>query len=307
MRFFVMRLFKSNLTILLILLASLILRLYRLGFHELWYDEIFTIQGMDGPLKEPIYYFLKSWWLIFLSSRSEFSVRLLSAVIGVFSVFFIYVLGKNLFNRKAGFLSAALAGLSPFHIWYSQEARDYILAVLFGLLSSMYLLKTLNTEKLRHWILYLLFSLLSVLTNYFCFFLLGAHCVHIFASQKLRQRFGKKIFWSLFILGILFVPFLAQFLNKLSVAQYAYWWLPEPDLLSLVFALENFILGYNGTTLLYRISDIFLFICPLVFFMGPRGFRSDANVRFCLLLFLFPLFGIFMFSKIFFSIFIYRA
>jgi uncharacterized membrane protein len=55
---------------------------------------------------------------------------------GFISIFLIYHLARQLFNRDVGLLSALLMALSLFHIHYSQEARQYALVTLLTLTSS---------------------------------------------------------------------------------------------------------------------------------------------------------------------------
>lgn len=81
-------------------------------------------------------------WLMALSYKifgiSEFSTRLPSAVLGILSLYAMYLLGKNLFNRAVGF-SSALALASSF--WFLSRARSGNLDVplTFFLLLTLYL------------------------------------------------------------------------------------------------------------------------------------------------------------------------
>jgi uncharacterized membrane protein len=48
-----------------------------------------------------------------------------------------YGLGRRLFGAAPGLLAALLAALSPFGVYYSQEARMYIFVALWGALSML--------------------------------------------------------------------------------------------------------------------------------------------------------------------------
>ncbi len=134
-----------------IVLLALVLRLARLGFQPLWWDEGWSLyfatsdpgamlQLTAVDIHPPLYYLLLHVW-IGLFGPSPISVRLLSVLIGVAAVPLIYLAGRRLFGQrvpadsagKVGLLAALLLAISPFHIYYSQEVRMYGLVTLLGL------------------------------------------------------------------------------------------------------------------------------------------------------------------------------
>ena len=61
------------------------------------------------------------------------ALRSLSAIAGVALVPIAYLAARELVSRRAGLVAAALVAVNPFMIWYSQEARAYmLLAALTG-------------------------------------------------------------------------------------------------------------------------------------------------------------------------------
>ena len=68
---------------------------------------------------------------------SEFALRSLSALFGTLLVLVIYGLGARLFNRTTGLAAAFIAAIAPFQVYYSQEARMYILVALEGALAAL--------------------------------------------------------------------------------------------------------------------------------------------------------------------------
>lgn len=126
-----------------ILLLASVLRVVRLDFQPLWWDEgysvFFATRDMLTMLARtavdihpPFYYALLQVWLMFFG-QSVVALRLLSVTIGVASVPLIYVVGRQLFNRPTGLIAALLLAVSPLHIYYSQEVRMYGLLTLFAL------------------------------------------------------------------------------------------------------------------------------------------------------------------------------
>ena len=126
--------------LLLILLLAAGLRFYRLDGQSFWADEGNSvvlaqkpagdiIQAAAADIHPPAYYLLlKAWGGIF--GLDETGARSLSAVLGIFTVWGVYLAGAALKNKRTGLLAALLAAVNPFLIYYSQEARMYQLLAL---------------------------------------------------------------------------------------------------------------------------------------------------------------------------------
>ena len=67
------------------------------------------------------------------------AVRGLSVLIGILTVWAIYRLGANLFDRRTGLLAALAMAIAPSFVVYSQETRMYaLLALLFAWLLDLW-------------------------------------------------------------------------------------------------------------------------------------------------------------------------
>src|SRR3990167_7917065 len=123
----------------IILILAFILRVIKLN-QSLWLDEAININAIRGlgfkdivfnyslgDFHPPLYHvLLKSWMLIF--PVSEIRIRMMSVILGVATIFITYKIAKALFEKKTALISAALLSTAPLHIYYSQEARMYMLA-----------------------------------------------------------------------------------------------------------------------------------------------------------------------------------
>ena len=129
----------------LTMLLATWLRFYRLAGQSLWSDEGNSVALAQAPLGEiasrtaldihpPLYYWLLHGWMR-VFGESEVAVRSLSAVTGVLLVGVVYGLGTRLFDRRVGLIAALIAAVSPFQIYYAQEARMYALLALLGALT----------------------------------------------------------------------------------------------------------------------------------------------------------------------------
>lgn len=164
------------------------LRLTMLGQQSLWFDEAdivvraqrpwtdvlstFTIQGENGPLYNVM---LAAW--IRVAGISEIAVRFPSAIAGVLALPAIYLLGRRLAGPQAGLLATGLLAISPYHIWYSQEAKMYSIVALLAIVSSLLLIESLDSGDRRLWIGYVIVTSAMFYTH--------VASVLIFAAQAL--------------------------------------------------------------------------------------------------------------------------
>jgi uncharacterized membrane protein len=122
------------------------LRLYRLGYQSVWWDEAYSVHVAQGGLAAvldlpgsiawnhpPLHFGLLTAWAP-LAGLSELSIRYLSLLFGVLLLPCIYRVAGRLFDRPTDLAAMAVAALSPLYITYSQEARVYALLPLLYLL-----------------------------------------------------------------------------------------------------------------------------------------------------------------------------
>lgn len=125
---------------LLVSLLAVFLRFYALDASSLWSDEgntwaliqrSFAQIAVDAAadIHPPGYYWLLKVWSLLFGSGA-FAMRSLSALCGVLLVIVIYQIGCQLHNVRLAIFAALLAALNPFQIYYSQEARMYMLLAL---------------------------------------------------------------------------------------------------------------------------------------------------------------------------------
>jgi mannosyltransferase len=177
------------LLLVLILLLALFLRVYRLDGQSLWADEgnsaalagrtLATItHDAARDIHPPLYYYLLHLW-VRLWGHSEIALRSLSALAGTLLVFATFLLGRELFSRWVACLAALLAAVSPFQVYYSQEARMYVLVALWSALAMLCFVRWLRswTEmgdsahgRVIPWaVLYVCFTTAALYTHYFAF------------------------------------------------------------------------------------------------------------------------------------------
>jgi len=148
---------RRHKALIIITAMGALLRLSTLTVESMWYDETFTawLAGLPlpqlwdatmGDVHPPTWYIIERG-MVLLLGRSEFSLRIISALAGIALIPAVYRLARS-FDRlpREALQAAALAAVAPFLVQYSQEARAY---------SLIYLLTTLATIAMldRRWLL----------------------------------------------------------------------------------------------------------------------------------------------------------
>ncbi len=123
----------------------------------------------NGPL-----YLIVAWPWAKVLGTGELGLRSLSALLGAGLVPLLYLSGRELVSRRAGVAAAGLAVLNPFMIWYSQEAREYMLLVVLSTASMLFFARAWRTSSSRDLVWWAIFSALALLTQYFAGFLIAA-------------------------------------------------------------------------------------------------------------------------------------
>jgi len=92
--------------------------------------------AVEDPQHSPLYYIMARYWVQWLGN-SVAAIRSLSALISLLVFPCIYWLCLELFGASlVGWIAVVLIAVSPFHVLYAQEAREYSLWTVTILLSS---------------------------------------------------------------------------------------------------------------------------------------------------------------------------
>jgi len=281
-----------------------LVRFYRLGYHDFWFDEIWSTKSFPrSNWNAPLYWMLMHLW-VKLFGISEFILRVPSACLNYCSVILIYILGKKLFNKTTGLIAAIFMGLSPFHLWYAQEARDYSMVLFFSIASSGLFYLALNENKAKLWVFFVISSLLAFYTNYFFGFLLISQGIFLLLC---KGRLNTRALISFLIVGMGFSFYSGFFLEKFYYVREGFW-VPNPHWQSFGITFENFLLGYNGSVFLYLAADILVVVLLTSALVAVfKKHWHENETLFCWCMFLVPILMVFIFSQLYFSIYLDRA
>lgn len=175
-----------------------LLRMSTITSRGLWQDEaaqisqltgtvLDTIQSQIGGTHPPLFHVLMHFWIQAFGT-SEVALRSFSVLVGVASIPLAYWAGATLYNRAVGLLAAGILALSPYHIWYSQEARMYSLMMFFGLLSLTCFVNAMRENTPAWWAVYFLVTLPGLFTQYFFLLLLGGQWLYYLFVEILQRE-----------------------------------------------------------------------------------------------------------------------
>jgi mannosyltransferase len=174
-----------------------VLRFATLSSQSYWFDEAQAahelhlsfgsmLSAWSANEPNPPLYFLLAWPWAKLFGTSEAGLRSLSALLGTAVIPITYLCGRELVSRRAGLFAAALAALSPFMIWYSQEAREYMLLAALSGASLLFFARAWHQGSRRNLVWWAVFSGLALLTQYFAGFLVATEAILLLYRARSR-------------------------------------------------------------------------------------------------------------------------
>jgi len=163
--------------LLLIFSLAFLIRLVSLS-QSLWLDEATTAKVIHAytyanlitqfspfDFHPPLYYLFMKWWSSFFG-YSEIALRMPSVLFSLLAGFAVYKIGVLLKDKKTGFWAMLFFLFNPLIIYYSQEARMYMMATFFLSGGLYFLTKMLKDQSRSDFFLFNLFCLLSFYTFY---------------------------------------------------------------------------------------------------------------------------------------------
>lgn len=209
------------------LLPALILLAYahvviQLDAKAFWWDESLSLQRAEQPLPDlmrgvlwirdgfsnlltidqhPFFSFLLQGALIRTAGESEFVVRYSAAIGATLLVPALWVLARWLARRNVAppatpWLAALLGAISPFMLWYGQEARPYALWAALAVLTTYLALRATENSRLdrRFAAGFVVAELIFITTHYYAVLLLPVHALILFtwlAQRNLARAYRR--------------------------------------------------------------------------------------------------------------------
>jgi uncharacterized membrane protein len=277
---------------LMILAAGIALRFIALGQQSFGYDEIDSVtSALGGPgaswriaILNPhgtLYLVLLKGWMA-LFGHGEGAVRALSAILGSVGLVIFYRVALRFIGRTASLFALALLAFSPFYLWYSQIARNYVLLFDLGLLAVAAFAVEVERRTKRTFLLALLATAATCIANLSGFFLFVMFMVYALAVRRQARYPVRRLVIFLLLSAAMLWPWVIEgsgATGRLNLGRpqeggriLAVKGEAPPGLLSVPFTFYNFSLGYSlGPSIdelkLHRLRAV----TPHLWYLLPAG------------------------------------
>ena len=219
-----------------ILLLAFGLSASGLNARPIWTDELYSVSNMgafDGPYSPaqivqsvaghfpdhvPLFFLLGAGWA-HLVGWTQFALRLFSVLSGVLTMAWLYRLGTDVFNRRAGLLGALLLGTSAYVLLYFHNFRMYPLLLMFIVMHSWFYWRLAHGHRGTRltWCLFVISAVGLVYTHLFSIvWLAGLGFYHLVFAVKSRRWFYVLLGWG--VGALCFLPYLDVLISGLQRA-----------------------------------------------------------------------------------------
>jgi uncharacterized membrane protein len=157
----------------------------RIGPEKSLTDTINAL-ATETPEHPPLYYIMVRLWTQTFGNFVAI-IRSLSALISLLAFPCIYWLCMELFDSSiVGWMAVGLIAVSPFHVHYAQEAREYSLWTVITLLSSAVLLQAIRVKTRVSWVIYAATLMIGLYSHSFFVFVAIGHGLYILITSNFR-------------------------------------------------------------------------------------------------------------------------
>jgi len=192
--------------------------------------------AQDEPRHPPLYFVVARWWTMVFGS-SIFALRSLSAVLGMLALPLCFLVCRQLTaNTAAPWVAVGLVAISPIHVVYSQEARQYMLWIDLVLLATWILIRAMELSRKRSpetntWFTYYAVVLtLAFYTHILTGAVALAHAVAVFVGERLRFTSGVRVAAVAMIgAGTLHIPWVVVVLRDAATGRGWIMWAEGPS------------------------------------------------------------------------------
>ncbi|MCL5438427.1 MAG: glycosyltransferase family 39 protein [Patescibacteria group bacterium] len=151
----------------------------------------FTLLGptasVGGFFLGPIYYYFMAPFL-WLFNYNPVGPAVMVALFGIATVFLVYKVGKEFFDKTTGIIAASLYAISPLVISYSRSSWNPNLMPFFSILLIYFLYKAVSNSSIRYFILAGLSLGIMIQLHYLTVFLVVITAVYIFLGWIVKNK-----------------------------------------------------------------------------------------------------------------------
>lgn len=151
------------------------LRFYKLGAWSFWGDEWITVRRATseyvGLVDLPSISMIATHFALEFLGIGEWSARAAPAVLGLLTIPILFFITRALFDSTAAIVAGLLLAISPWHLYWSQNARFYTALLLFFTLALFFFYLGLERDRPLFLLISLLFLGLAIKERHLAAFL----------------------------------------------------------------------------------------------------------------------------------------
>lgn len=220
------------------IVIPLAVRLVHIAGPLLWYDEAFTLlvarlpfgrmmAAVVGDVHPPLWYWIAG--LMARLSSAPWIIRLPSVLFGAGACWMFWlVAGRLAIPERVRRLAFAWMVISPFQLYFSQEARMYALMEFLVLLAVWSVLE-------KHWSVFAIATALQMYTNNYGIFY--AASVFVFAVLMDRRSWARPLL-ACAAAGVVYLPWLAVMVMQMRTLSAAGYWIQPVTFGSVLYTLD---------------------------------------------------------------------
>ncbi len=221
-----------------VILLSFLVRIAYLFYNPVrgWDESVYLNLGSDLAHNPLLYSLINSGWNDFIPStdfiyswpnigfrppvlpytlailsyfKLNFIISILIPIISTWSVYLVFVLGKNLFNKRVGLISAIFFALLPINIYTSQKIWVDSVVAFFILLSFNSFWQGFEVGNKRQKLLFGLYLALALLTRYTAMWIAPVFLLYFLFRDKSLNFLKDKYLWlAVLIFFLVIIPWL---------------------------------------------------------------------------------------------------
>lgn len=171
--------------------------------------------AVEDPQHSPLYYILARVWMQ-VFGNSVAVPRSLSVLFSLLVFPCLYWLCLELFKSPlTGWVAMALMAVSPFHLLFAQEARQYSLLTLSILLSSAVLLWSIRSNRRLIWVIYTATAILGLYSHILFVLVAIGHGIYVLLTERFRfTKILKSYLFTSLLSWLAFGPWLLIVINN---------------------------------------------------------------------------------------------
>ncbi len=163
-----------------------------------------------AEISPPLYFVLA--WLTSRFGESPEWLRLPSLIAGTATIPIVYLVGFRTVGRRGALIATAFVAVAPFTVYYSADARAYAVMILATLVSTLAMLRAVDTGRRRWWALYAIAAAAAFWSHYTCAFALGLQFVWVLWAHPASRRAA---IIATAVAAVLVIPWLPGLINDL--------------------------------------------------------------------------------------------